>query len=53
MLYHAGMIYNSVGEKNLSQKYLRLALKQNPSIFPLYAENASKVLASQVNVILN
>jgi tetratricopeptide (TPR) repeat protein len=53
MLYHAGMIYNSVGEKNLSEKYLQLALKQNPSIFPLYAENASKVLASKVNVIVN
>ena len=50
MLYHAGMIHNSVGEKNLSEKYLRLALKENPSLFPLYIDNTNKILASLGNV---
>jgi tetratricopeptide (TPR) repeat protein len=46
MLYHAGMIYYSITDKNLSEKYLNLALKENPFIIHSYANNANKILAS-------
>jgi len=44
LFYHAGMIEQALGNRRAAVKYLRLALKTNPSFDILQAETARKTL---------
>ncbi|MEJ7616168.1 MAG: hypothetical protein WKF30_04175 [Pyrinomonadaceae bacterium] len=44
--YHAGMIYNSLGDRRNAAKYLKLALQINPAFDVLQVEAAKRTLAS-------
>ncbi len=46
LYYHAGMIALAQGEKGDAQKYLAQALEINPYFSPLYAPEATSVLAT-------
>ena len=42
--YHAGMIYQALGEQEQAIKYLKLALAINPSFDVLQADTAKQVI---------
>jgi len=42
--FHAGMIYEKLGNRPQAQKYLYQALSRNPNFHPVYAEVAADVL---------
>lgn len=44
--YHAGMIYNRLGDRRNGAKYLKLALQINPAFDVLQAEAARRTLAN-------
>ena len=46
LYYHAGMIYNELGDRQSAVRYLTLALQTNPTFDVLQAELAKKSLAA-------
>jgi tetratricopeptide (TPR) repeat protein len=44
LFYHAGMIFNQLGDKEKAKDYFRRALSTNPHFHILFAERASRVL---------
>jgi tetratricopeptide (TPR) repeat protein len=44
ILYHAGLIYNELGEHRKAAEYLKLALEMNPSFDILQTDTAQRVL---------
>lgn len=44
ILFHAGMIYEKIGDRPRAQKYLYQALSLNPNFHPFYATVAADVL---------
>lgn len=46
IFYHAGMIYDAVGDKARAGKYLRLAIAINPTFDLLQADRARQILAT-------
>jgi tetratricopeptide (TPR) repeat protein len=44
LFFHAGMIYNRLGEKEKAKQYLAKAIATNPDFHILYAETAQKTL---------
>jgi tetratricopeptide (TPR) repeat protein len=49
ILYHAGLIYNELGDRRKAAEYLRLALEMNTSFDLLQADTAHRVL-NTINV---
>jgi tetratricopeptide (TPR) repeat protein len=49
ILYHAGLIYNELGDRRKAAEYLRLALEMNTSFDLLQADTAHRVL-NAINV---
>jgi tetratricopeptide (TPR) repeat protein len=47
--YHAGMIYQRVGEKEKAREHLRRALSINPHFHVFFADNAKRTLAELEN----
>jgi len=46
LYYHAGMIYNALGDHRNAVKYLKLALETNASFDPLQAVVARRTLSA-------
>ena len=44
LYYHAGMIYNQLGDKELAREYLERALRLNPHFSILQADEAKRAL---------
>jgi tetratricopeptide (TPR) repeat protein len=49
LFYHAGMIFNQLGDKEKAKDYLRRALSTNPHFHIFFAERASRVLSEIEN----
>ena len=49
LYYHAGMIYNQLGDKELAREYLEYALLLNPEFSILQSDVARRVLADLGN----
>jgi tetratricopeptide (TPR) repeat protein len=49
LFYHAGMIFNQLGDKEKARHYLRRALSTNPHFHILFAERANRVLSEIEN----
>jgi tetratricopeptide (TPR) repeat protein len=46
LYYHAGMIYDAVGQRDQAVTYLERSLNENPFVNVLYVENAQRTLAA-------
>jgi tetratricopeptide (TPR) repeat protein len=46
IFYHAGMIYDAIGDKGRASKYLRLAIATNPTFDLLQADQARQTFAA-------
>ncbi len=53
IFYHAGMIYEAMGDKRNASKYLRLAIATNPTFDLLQADRARQTLAAINNPLPN
>jgi len=51
IFYHAGMIYDAVGDKARAGKYLRLAIAINPTFDLLQADRTTIVIAHRLSTI--
>jgi tetratricopeptide (TPR) repeat protein len=49
LFYHAGMIFNRLGDKRKAKDYLGRALATNPHFHPLFADNAVRTLKELEN----